>query len=249
MDKTLLKGLDVLSHVALSDQNVRITEVATELGLTKSNAYRLLKTLESAGFLQQDPNTKDFKPSLRLWELGLHAVRRLDLRAVAADSLRRLSEASRETVHLAVLDGGEVIYVEKIDSAEPVAAYTRLGGRAPAYCVATGKALLSQMPEADFSKLGLSLKKHSQFTITSMKALRAELAKAAANGFAINRGEWRESVWGLASAIRDATGAVVAAVGVSGPRFRLESPERCDELAALVKNAAREISASLSYRE
>jgi IclR family KDG regulon transcriptional repressor len=245
MDKTLLKGLDVLAHVVRSDQNVRITDVANDLNLTKSNAYRMLKTLESAGYLRQHPTTKDFAPSLRLWELGMLVVGRLDLRGLAADALRRLADESRETVHLAVLDGREVIYIEKIDSPEPVGTYTRLGGRAPAYCVATGKALLSQMDEAALAPLLDNLPGLSRFTITDPDALRAELAETNARGYAINRGEWRETVWGLASPVRDPSGAAVAAVGVSGPSFRLDNPARCAELAQLVMRAARDISSRL----
>jgi DNA-binding IclR family transcriptional regulator len=247
MDTTLLKGLQVLSHLAQADSSVRITDVAAELGLTKSNAYRVLKTLETAGFVKQDAATKEFAPTLRLWELGMLVVGRLDLRACAADALRRLASESRETVHLAVLEGGEVIYIEKIDSPEPVSAYTRLGGRAPAYCVATGKALLSEMPEAEIAGLLADLTPHSPNTIVDPGTLRAELAAARAEGYAINRGEWRESVWGLASPVRDGAGTVIAAVGVSGPSYRIGSEARCDELATLVKAAARDISKSLRF--
>jgi len=248
MDKTLIKGLQVLEFVAREPRSVRITDVAAEMNLTKSNAYRVLKTLESAGFLVQDPANKDFKPSLKVWELGMQVAARMDLRTLAANALRQLADESRETVHLAVLDKSEVIYIEKIDSPEPVGAYTQLGGRAPAYCVATGKALLSQMPEAELAPLLANLHKFTASTITNAKALRAELRAAEAQGYAINRGEWRDAVWGLASVIRDTTGASVAAVGVSGPQYRLDDPATCERLAGLVKTAARKVSEALSYR-
>jgi IclR family transcriptional regulator, KDG regulon repressor len=247
MDKTLVKGLQVLTHIAHAEKNVRITDVAQDLNLTKSNAYRVLKTLESAGFIKQDPRTKDFLPSIKIWELGTQVINRLDIRSHATEALHRLADESRETVHLAILDGKEVVYIDKIDSPEPVSAYTRLGGRAPAYCVATGKAMLSQLSEAEQSRLLVDLEKHSPFTITDPIKLREELAKAKANGYAINRGEWRESVWGLAVPIKDGSGGVAAAVGVSGPRYRyrLDNEQRCEELALLVKKTAREILQSL----
>jgi DNA-binding IclR family transcriptional regulator len=248
MDTTLLKGLQVLDHIARADHIVRIAEVATQLNFTKSNAYRVLKTLESAGYVRQDPSTKGFAPTLKLWELGMQVGNRLDLRARAHDILQRLAEASRETVHLSVLDGQDVIYIDKIDSREPVSVYTTLGGRAPAYCVATGKALLSQLPDHELAQILVNLQKHSKFTITDPGVLRADLAKANALGYAINRGEWRDSVWGLASAVRDAAGVVVAAVGVSGPRYRLENEDRCAELAGLVQVAAADISKQLGCR-
>lgn len=245
LDKTLLKGLQVLTHVVDSDSAVRITDVGLAMNLTKSNAYRLLRTLEAAGFIKQDPATKNFSPTLRLWELGMQVVGRLDLRASAAEALGRLAAESRETVHLAVLDGAEVIYIEKIDSPEPVSAYTRLGGRAPAYCVATGKALLSQLPQSERARLLVNLQPHSRFTITDLQTLEQELAVAAAQGFAINRGEWRESVWGIAAPIRDRLGLAVAAVGVSGPSYRIDQKGRSTELAAQVMAAALKISQGL----
>jgi IclR family KDG regulon transcriptional repressor len=247
MDKTLLKGLQVLNHVVRADRNVRIVDVSTALNLTKTNAYRALRTLESAGFVRQDPATKEFGPSLKLWELGMQVVGRLDLRAHAGDVLRRLAAESRETVHLAVLDGAEVIYIEKIDSPEPVAIYSRLGGRGPAYCSSTGKALLSQLSEQELAPLLVNLERHSATTITDADALRAELATTRQQGYAVNRGEWHESVWGVAAVVCYPTGEAAAAISASGPRYRIEDPARCEHLAGLVKAAARDVSESLRH--
>lgn len=241
MDKTLLKGLQVLDLVVRSEGKMRITDVATTLDLTKSNAYRVLRTLETAGFLKQDSVSKSFTPSLKLWELGTSVMNRFDFRTRAYDTLRKLADESRETVHLAILEGHEVIYIDKIDSPEPVSSYTRLGGRAPAYCVATGKALLSQLSETDLAPILARLERHSANTITDPESLRTELAETRARGYAINRGEWRESVWGLAAPISDPMGAFSAAVGVSGPKYRLDIGNRCEELAAMVQIAARSI--------
>lgn len=248
MDKTLFKGLQVLELVAKSEGRMRITDVATALALTKSNAYRVLRTLEAAGFLKQDPVGKSFIPSLKLWELGTNVISHFDLRTRAAETLKMLADESRETVHLSILEGNEVIYVDKIDSLEPVSAYTRLGGRAPAYCVATGKALLSRLPEAELAPILAHLERHSPNTITDPEALRAELAEARARGYAINRGEWREGVWGLATAFSDPMGAFSAAVGVSGPQYRLDVDNRCEKLAVMVQVAARNILKAMSYK-
>lgn len=245
MDKTLVKGLQVLEHVVRSGQKVRITDLANDMNLTKSNAYRLLKTLESTGFVAQDPATKDFSPSMKIWELGMLIMNRLDLRDHAREVLRRLADTSRETVHLAVLDGQSVIYIDKIDSVEPIASYTTLGGRAPAYCVATGKALLSQLPDENLKARLVSLEQHSVATLTDENILREQLAKARTSGFAINRGEWREDVWGLAAVIRDASGSPIAAVGVSGPKYRFQAKGRSEALAEMVRSAANDISAKL----
>jgi len=241
MDKTLLKGLQVLELVTSSDQNLRITDVARMLKMTKSNAYRLLRSLEAAGYVSQNIVTKEFASSLKIWELGMQVIRRFDFRARAGGTLRDLADRSRETVHLAILDGREVIYIDKVDSLEPVAAYTRLGGRAPAHCVATGKALLAELAEAELAPRLEGLVRHSPFTIVDPIKLRAEFRQIRAQGYAINRGEWRDSVWGIACPIKDAKDVVTAAVGVSGPRYRLDDVQRSDSLTAMVQTAAAQI--------
>ena len=240
-----MKGLQVLEHVARSDDKVRITDLAADMELTKSNAYRVLKTLEASGFIIQDPVTKEFSPSMKIWEIGLLVIKRLNLRDYARDELRKLADKSRETVHLAVLDGDSVLYIDKIDSVEPIASYTTLGGRAPAYCVATGKALLSRLSADEVDRKLVKLEKFSKATVTNKGELLKQLAEARTSGYTINRGEWREDVWGVASVIEDATGSVFAAVGVSGPNYRFQEEARCNALIEMVKSAAAEISNQL----
>lgn len=246
LDKTLLKGLQVFSLVADAEESVRIVDVAQILNLTKSNAYRTLKTLEIAGFIKQDPKTKAFFPSWKIWEYGTRVINRVGFRSSASGALKTLAEKSRETVHLAVLDGHEVIHLDMIDSQEPVRANTPLGGRAPAYCTATGKAMLAQLSEAELVRLLVDLKPFSASTITDPVELMTDLADVRVNGYAINRGEFHESVWGLAAPITNVLSPEgMAAVGVFGPRYRLENEHRISELAILVKNAASEIRRSL----
>lgn len=248
MDKTLLKGLQVLEQVVSASEPVKSTHIATELGLMKSNAHRVLKTLQYAGYIVQDPNTKEFTSSLKLWEMGSQIVNRLDLRKCASVPLHDLAHETGEAVHLSVLDGAEMIYIDKIDSPQPVGAYTRTGGRAPAYCVATGKALLSELPDEALTPILKKLVKHSNLTITDPKILRADLIETRKRGYSINRGEWREAVWGLAAVIRDSRNDPIAAVGVSGPDFRLSEPERTEVLGEAVKRYAATISRGLGNR-
>jgi len=141
-----------------------------------------------------------------------------------------------------------VIYLDKIESSEPVRAYTTVGGRAPAYAVATGKALLAwQRPEL-IEAVATGLKRHTATTLADRVLLGLELARIREQGFAVNLGEWRESVGGIAAPIRSADGRVDAAIGISGPRQRI-TPERIATFATLVIRAAAEISLRLGYRE
>ena len=140
MDKTLLKGLMLLE--ALADQNgkpVTIPVLAEQVGLTKSNTHRTLQTLAHAGYATRDDTTGNYRSTFKLFELGAKQMAQIDVRQFAAVHMRALVELTQETVHLSILDGGSVVYVDKIESAQPVRAYSVLGGHAPAYCVATGK--------------------------------------------------------------------------------------------------------------
>lgn len=248
MDSTLLKGLSVLERVAMSEEPRGVTELAEELPLTKSNVHRILKTLEVAGYLTRDETTRRYKLTLKLWELGLSVVSKMDLRVQAAPKLKALSEATRETVHLSVLDGDEVIYIDKVDSSEPIQAYSHVGGRAPAHCVATGKALLAYQPAIFLNALSTRLKSYSGHTITDPTRFLAEMEQIRKQGFALNLGEWREGVWGVAAVIRDARGEVVGAVGISGPNFRIKE-RNVDSYTGPVMAAAEDISSRLGYRK
>jgi DNA-binding IclR family transcriptional regulator len=168
------------------------------------------------------------------------------VRGVATSHLESLASRTSETVHLSVLDETEVLYIDKIDSPQPVRAYSRLGGRAPAYCVATGKALLAYAPDSVVDKLDGKLERHTPRTITKFDELKRELARVREQGYALNRGEWRESVCGLAAPIFSANGRTVAAVGISGPLERL-TPGVLRDFAPLVLDSGRAISRDLGF--
>jgi DNA-binding IclR family transcriptional regulator len=247
MDTTLLKGLAVLETLAACDEPRGVTELAQQLRLAKSNVHRVLQTLAHGGYVRKDEASGRYQCTLKMWELGASVVERLDVRPAARPSVEALAARSSETVHLSVLDGTEVLYIDKIDSPQPVRAYSRIGGRAPSYCVATGKALLAHAPDSVLEEVIAALKKHTARTITDPEALRKELRKVRESGYAINRGEWREGVGGLAAPIRDPQRGAVAAVGISGPIERLNA-NRLRELAPLVVKAAREASRALGLK-
>lgn len=246
MDSTFSKGLHLLITMALSDQPRGVSELARELGLMKSNVHRLLKTLEHHRFVRKNEASGRYECTLRLWEIGSVIAERIDVKSVAAPYMAALAERTSETVHLSILDGIEVLYIDKIDSPQPVRAYSRVGGRAPAYCVATGKSLLAFEPEAKLEKLELT--KFTPRTITSPDALKRELARIREQGYAVNRGEWRASVCGLAAPIFSSSQRPVAALGISGPIDRLP-PGVLRDLTPVVVESARAISRELGFSD
>ena len=171
MDKTLLKGLRVLEAVNSFDgQTLTLEQLVERLDLTRSNTHRTLQTLIHAGYLQRDPVTGGYGCTLKLFEMGARQLASLDVRTLAGPFLRSLASETGETVHLSVLDGMDVVYVDKIDSAQPIRAYSAIGGRAPAYAVATGKALLAFQPADYLERHRDALVKHTSLTHASIES-------------------------------------------------------------------------------
>lgn len=248
MDATLAKGLAVLDWLVRQQRDCRVVDVAEAFGLARSNAHRTLKTLVACGWAQQDAAKATYRPSLRVFELGLLLEASIDLRTLLRPHLASLATALGETIHLAVLDGAEIVYLDKFDSPLPVAAYSRIGGRAPAHCVASGKALLAAMdPSVDTLMVRLgSLAAHTPNTITDFDALLSNLQRARQRGFAENREEWRLGVCGLGAPVFNARGEPVAAIGISVPSIRFARAQ-VRRLTDLLLVAAADASRSLGY--
>jgi IclR family transcriptional regulator, KDG regulon repressor len=245
MNNTLIKGLGLLEILAHSSRPLGITEMAARIGLGKSNVHRLLQALVELGYVRRDESSGTYAATIRTWQLGSAVLENLDVRRLAEPWMTWLLERTRETVHLSVLDGDEVVYVHKLDSPEPVRAYSTVGGRAPAYCVATGKAMLAAQSEAQLQALARRLTVHSPRTISDPTEFAREMERIRHQGYAVNRGEWRESVGGVGAPIRDPAGRTVAAIGLSGPIERLR-PSSFKSLAVDVLAAAAGISAALA---
>lgn len=247
MDSTLLKGLRVLESVARSAGPRGASELARELDLTRSNVHRTLQTLVSAGYLRAAADGSGYECTVKLFELSSAVMERVDVRRVAQHHIHRLAENTAETVHLSILEGLEVVYLDKVESPQPVRAYSSIGGRAPAHCVASGKALLAALPRDELDALlARGLPAWTERTITDPAELTPELARTRETGCAVNRGEWRVSVAGVAAVVFDAAERPVAAVGVSGPIDRVLPQE--SRYRSAVLDAAREVSRELGCR-
>lgn len=244
MEATLVKGLKVLEALAAREAPAGVTELAVELGLAKSNVHRLLAALAATGYVARSDDGRGYQATLRLWEFGARIGARLDIARAGRSAARALAAASSETVHLSILDGAEVLYVDKIDSPLPVRADTRIGGRAPAYCSATGKALLAHADVAVLAAACRDMRRFTARTVADRPALERALARIRIQGYAVTRGEWREGVVGIAAPIVGSGGPAVGAIGLGGPAERINQG-RVKELAPLVLAAAAAIGRSL----
>jgi DNA-binding IclR family transcriptional regulator len=248
MEQTVQKALNLLEALVRSGQPRRLTELSRQLGLTKPNVYRLLSTLSTLGYVKKDPVTTLYSPTLKIWELGSLLVRDVDLVAVAQPRLRRLCQDTHESVQLAVFDSGFVVYVDKVDSPQPLKAMTSIGSRVPATVTSTGKALLAWLPPESLDQAMSHVKRYTALTLTRRKDIERDLEETRIRGYSINRGEFRVGVAGLAAPVRDRTGGVVASIGVWGAEKAILGARR-EELAHVLIVAARDISRDLGFVE
>jgi DNA-binding IclR family transcriptional regulator len=224
-----------------------VSELSRRVALHKSTVSRLLATLEREGLLERVPETDKYRLGFMLVRLAGQVVHFGDVRAAARPLLIELTERSRETVHLAVLDGDEVVNVEQISGPHLVRDTNWVGRRTPLNCVANGKALLAFLPPRDTDRiLAGALPRFTKRTITDPQRIRAELAAVRERGYAYALGEIEEGLNAVAAPVRDAAGTVIAAVSISGPAYRVTA-DRIAALGALVVGAAAQISTRLGF--
>ena len=223
-----------------------VSEASRELGVAASTAHRLLAMLQYRGFVAQDPATKAYTLGPVLTELGLAAVRGMDIRAQARPVMERLVAEVGETVHLGVLRGTDVLFLESVESAKALRVADRTGMTLPAHASAVGKALLACLPVEQLHILypDDNLPSFRPNTITRRDTLEQVLAAVRERGYATNADESEAGVSGVAAPVRDSTGQVRAALTVSAPTSRL-TEEQIAAIAPATMRAAEAISAKL----
>lgn len=224
-----------------------LTEIAQKAGLPKATAYRLLRALEEESFVQQTADHR-YQLGTLLLTLGRAVLDRLELSEVARPFLAELREAVQETVHLGVLQGADVVYVDKVLGPHAIQMYSRIGRRVPAYCGALGKSLLAHIPEEQLEEKleTVEFVKRGPNTVTSKAALLELLAEVRRQGYAVDDEETEAGVRCVGAPIFDHTGSVVAAVSVTGTTARI-SPGDVPDLAAKVIESANAISKALGF--
>lgn len=241
--QSLDRGLSLLLTIGSSPApGMSLSECSSALELSKATTQRMLQTLVRRGFLVTDQETGLYTLGPTTVRLGTEYLRRIDVRRYALPYMRSLMSSTQETVHLGVLRGTNVVYIELVESNVPVRIFSQIGESAPAYATAIGKAILATLPTPRvFEHLPEVLKPRTPQTITSVDALMADLRSTRERGFASDLKENRENVRGYAAAILDHKGDAIAAIAVAGPSDRItESIEK--KMTTEVVRAARMIS-------
>jgi len=211
----------VLEYLAASEGKPRgLSEVALVLAQPKATVHRLLTVLRRRGYVTQDAQSH-YLLGIKCFELGNHWAQSFDLRAFARPYLEELNHDLGETVHLAVYDQGDAVYVDKLEGTQQVIARPDTGNRAPATVVATGRTLLAFQPYVEIeAQLARPLPAYTDNTPTSPDEIVDMLAQVRRDGFAVNEETYRTGICGLAAPIRDSTGGVIASVGIVVPAHR-----------------------------
>ncbi len=248
--RVLERAVSLLGCFCADAAELGLTELSSRTGLHKSTAYRILEVLRVNRLVEFNPETRQYHLGLRLFELGALAVSRLNLTTIAHPELERLVEQSGETAHLCVLDGADVVYLVKVQSARALSMPSSVGRRNPAHCAGVGKAILAFLPEDRINAFLKAIRyvRVTPRTLTSRDALIENLAETRRRGYAIDDGEFHDELRCVGAPVFDHSGAVVAGISVAGPWFRMPDAS-IPKVADHVMAAARRISRQLGHRD
>jgi DNA-binding IclR family transcriptional regulator len=235
----IAKALTIL-ELSGQDEPVSLARLIEATGLPRSTVVRIVGELLERDFLERaERGHYRAGPAIRALARFSSAESMINERARA--QLRELVSQTGETAHYAVYEDGFAVYVDKVDGQHPVRAYTQIGGRSPAYATATGKALLAWQPVEEIKRVAAGATAYTKSTHATPSAIEGEERAVRERGYAVNRGEWREGVWGIAAPVFGPDGAVLAAFGLSGPEARIRG--KIKAYAELVLAHAARISA------
>lgn len=241
-------AIRLLKAFSDSDREIGISALSKKLGVSKSTVHRVASTLVAEGLLEQNPETDRYRLGLALFSLGTLVRRRMDISNEAKPFLSKLRETTKENIHLAVLQGSEVVYVYDMESSQAVRLKPHLGSTKPLFCSAEGLAILAFQPQAFVDRvLSGPLQPRTNNTMTDPAKIRARLEKVRNDGYALEDEESEIGMRCVAAPIFDAEGNAVAAVGVAGPSQRL-STHAVAKFAPQVRDAAASASMRLGYR-
>src|SRR5471032_444879 len=252
MSQSLERGLAILALFTSDRPLLGVSELARALELSRSTAHRYVATLAELGYLQQDRETSRYRLGPRVLDLGFSAINSMDVREISVPHLQQLSDETGHTVNMAILDGSDIVYIERCRTSRPgqqaIDLNLHIGARLPAYCTAMGKALLAFLPE-DELELALDdveLTARGPNTIIDKDAFMAELAQIRLTGIAVNDEELAYGLRSIAAPITARSGEVVAALNLAVHRSMASTTDLIERFAPAVRRTAKAISAGIA---
>jgi len=244
-------ALDLLEQFHDEVDELGVTELSKRLKLHKNNVFRLLATLESRGYIEQNRVTENYRLGLKTLELGQTFIKQMGLLRQSRPILEALVRECNETTYVSILKEFHIVYLDVVETDLTVRVVPRVGSRLPAYCTAAGKVQLAYMTEEELDNFlpTKELKRYTPSTIAGRDELKVDLKRVAELGFAIDNEELDIGVRCVAAPIRDYTRRIIGAVSISGPSMRFTEERMENELIPMVKRAGEDISAKLGYHK
>lgn len=248
-DVTVVQSVDraitILEILARAGE-VGVTEVACELGVHKSTAFRLIGTMEARGIIDQAGERGKYRIGMGLVQLAGTSTARIDIVRVARPTCKELAADTGETINLAVLVDSAALYLDQIAGASALQPANWVGQRIPLHATSSGKALLAHLDAREVDELLPHLEPHTDRTVTRRTTLHRELAEVRERGYALAVDELEEGLTAMAAPVRDAHDDVVASLSVSGSSYRMDA-ETVAATTGPLMTAAREVSLALGW--
>lgn len=231
------------------EHELSIGEIAVKLTLTKSNVNKLLANLERFGYVERNRYTGNFRLGVKTFQISQAYINKLDLIEVSLQAMQDLKNLLNESVYVGVIRQDSVVYLDVIETDEPVRIRPRIGNVGPAYATAMGKAQLSLMDEKEVEALYESreFKPFTRHTVKSLDELKIQLAEARERGYALDMEEYEEGVCCISSPVLNFMGNVIAGISVSAPKERMNDRRIAEVAVPAVKETARKLSVQFGY--
>ncbi len=244
-------ALDLLEQFHDDVDELGVTELSKRLKLHKNNVFRLLATLESRNYIEQNKVTENYRLGLKTLELGQTFIKQMGLLRQSRPVLEGLVRECNETTYVAILKEFHIIYLDVVETDLTVRVVPRVGARLPAYCTAAGKVQIAYMTDEELANYlpAKEMKRYTPNTIIDRDELKKHLAQVAQQGYAIDNEELDVGVKCVGAPIRDYTRRIIGAVSISGPSMRFTDERLEKELIPLVIKASEEISSKLGYHK
>lgn len=239
------RAVSVLEILASAGE-VGVTEIAAELGVHKSTAFRLVAALENRGLVEQNSERGKYRLGVGILRLAGATAARLDIVQESRTVTRELAASTGETVNVCVMSDGASLYVDQIAGSSALQPHYWVGQRLPLHATSNGKVLLSSLPDIEVLGVAGKLQRYTPATITSGRKLRAAVAEVRERGYAVAVDELEIGLTAVAAPVRNLTGDVRASLSVSGPTFRLTA-DRVQAVVTAVQAAAAEVSRRMGW--
>ena len=249
MNASVLRAIQILEYLATAKRPRSLSAISDDMEMNKSTVYRFLVTLAQEGYVVQDETSGQYRLGPRVAWLAAQFLESIDVRGVARPVLERLGQASGETIHLAILDRDNIMYIDKIDGHQAVRMASFVGSRAPVHSTSVGKVLLAHQPESQWDRYidEVGLTPCTPNTITDAGVFHEHLQQVRQQGYAIDELENEDGIRCVAAPIRNHVGMVVAAISITGWNVTM-TQDTITQLIPLVREGCREVSEKLGYQ-